>query len=61
MSTGVSLALVALLITINAWLVAAKYAIASVPREYIAARKSAGGRRARICVSIGSGSKRACP
>lgn len=52
MSTGVSLALVALLITINAWLVAAKYAIASVPREYIAARKSAGGRRARILVRV---------
>ena len=52
MSTGLTVALLALLGGLNAWLVAAEYAVVTVPVERIARRRRAGGRRAKVLTRI---------
>jgi CBS domain containing-hemolysin-like protein len=52
MSLGLTVALVAALVGLNAWLVTAEYALVTVGRDRIVARKTAGGRRAKVLVRI---------
>jgi CBS domain containing-hemolysin-like protein len=52
MSTGLTVALLALLGGLNAWLVAAEYAVVTVPVERITRRRSAGSRRAKVLTRI---------
>ncbi len=52
MSVGLTVALIAFLIGLNAWLVAAEYAVVTVSRDAVVARKDQGSRRARVLLRI---------
>jgi CBS domain containing-hemolysin-like protein len=52
MNNGLTLALAALLVGLNAWFVAAEYAVVTVPRSRVLAHARAGGRRATALMRI---------